>query len=228
LRYAGDAGLPGRPASDELPVSAGAIELAHTLMKLDLHVHCRERSPCGQAPECEQIVEAIDRGLDAIAFTDHHHLVPSSRLKALNECFAPFRVFNGAETSADGEDLLVFGVRNRRLERLEWRYPELYDFVRSQGGFLVLAHPYRFGDQLGIDIRARPPDAIEWHSNNIAPDTHARIAALAEEHNLPLICASDAHHTFALGRHYIDVAGTPADAVGLFELIRTRNYSCHG
>jgi len=45
-------------------------------MEIDLHVHTVERSPCADALEDEQIVAAIDRGLDVLAFTNHECLVP--------------------------------------------------------------------------------------------------------------------------------------------------------
>ena len=196
-------------------------------MKIDLHVHSRERSACGQAPEEEQIAEAIARGLDAIAFTDHHRLVPLSRLRALNERYAPFRISGGVEITTEGEDVLVFGVRDPRLESLDWRYAELHDFVRARGGFLVLAHPYRFKDHVQADLAAHPPDALEWRSNNIASDTEDMIAALGARHGIPLVCASDAHHTFAVGRHYINLEGAPADERAIFTLIAAGRYSCH-
>ena len=44
-------------------------------MKIDLHVHARERSACAKEGEESQIRAAIAAGLDGIAFTDHHLLV---------------------------------------------------------------------------------------------------------------------------------------------------------
>jgi histidinol phosphatase-like PHP family hydrolase len=64
-------------------------------MKIDLHVHCQERSACGKATEEAQVQAAIAAGLDAIVFTDHHRLMPLERLECLNQQYAPFRVFGG-------------------------------------------------------------------------------------------------------------------------------------
>jgi len=47
-------------------------------MKIDLHVHTTERSLCADSSEQEQILTAIERGLDAIVITDHGRLVPPS------------------------------------------------------------------------------------------------------------------------------------------------------
>ncbi len=112
-------------------------------MKIDLHVHSKERSVCGRASEEEQIRAAIDAGLDAIVFTDHHRLISAERLQQLNEKYAPFRIFGGIEITLDGEDVLILGVQDPALESMNWSYPSLHAFVRARGGFIALAHPFR-------------------------------------------------------------------------------------
>jgi len=66
-------------------------------MKIDLHVHCKELSPCGRSSEEEQIIAAINSGLDAIVFTDHNLLMPKHRLKFFNQKYEPFQIFGGIE-----------------------------------------------------------------------------------------------------------------------------------
>ena len=53
-------------------------------MKIDLHVHSIEYSACAHAYVDEQIETAIDRGLDALVFTNHECLVPQARIEELN------------------------------------------------------------------------------------------------------------------------------------------------
>ncbi|MBE9507716.1 MAG: PHP domain-containing protein, partial [Chloroflexi bacterium] len=111
-------------------------------MKIDLHVHAKERSDCAIDGEEEIIRAAIAYGLGGLAFTDHQRLVPPERLAELNRRYAPFRVFGGIEiTLLDGEDMLVLGVHDRELEARDWNYQDLFGFVREQNGFLALAHP---------------------------------------------------------------------------------------
>jgi predicted metal-dependent phosphoesterase TrpH len=142
----------------------------HLFMKIDLHVHCQERSSCGKATEEAQVQAAIAAGLDAIVFTDHHRLAPIERLEALNQQYAPFRIFGGIEITAQGEDFLVLGMRHPDLESPDWSYPALYQFVREHGGYIAMAHPFRYRKAIELDLEQFTPDAIEACSPNTPAD----------------------------------------------------------
>jgi predicted metal-dependent phosphoesterase TrpH len=177
-------------------------------MKIDLHVHSSERSACGKAGEEEQIRAAIAAGLDALVFTDHGKLVPESRLRQLNQEYAPFRVFSGIEISL-GEDILVFGINDRELEIAQWTYPELHSFVREQEGYMILAHPYRYHPTLYAEIDQFPPNGIEIYSNNTPVSWQPHIHELSQKLNLTLFSNSDAHKTSVIGAFYNDIPGSP-------------------
>lgn len=195
-------------------------------MKIDLHVHSRERSLCGRASEEEQIRAAIDSGLDAIVFTDHHRLISSERLQQLNEKYAPFRIFGGIEITADGEDMLVLGVQDAALENLLWTYPALHAFVRAQGGFIALAHPFRWHSTVTLDLERFAPDAIEVRSGNTSADAEGRIRDLAARLGIPVLCNSDAHSTWQLGAHYNMLERPPANEQDLVALLRSGQFTC--
>ena len=177
-------------------------------MKIDLHVHSSERSACGQAGEEEQIRAAIAAGLEAIVFTDHGRLVPESRLRQLNREYAPFRIFSGIEISL-GEDILVIGMHDRELEMAQWTYPDLHAYVHEQGGFLILAHPYRYHPNLYADIEQYPPDGIEIYSINTPISWQPRIREVSQKLGLTLFSNSDAHKTETLGVYYNEIPGFP-------------------
>lgn len=193
-------------------------------MKVDLHVHARERSRCATASEEEMIRAAIGRGLDGIAFTDHHRLVPRRRLDEFNQKYAPFRVFGGIEISVSGEDVLVLGIHDLELEARDWTFPELHAFVRRQRGFLVLAHPFRFHDTIDVHIDAYRPDAVELCSINIRTTDESRILALAERLHLRLVCNSDAHRAKDVGCYYNVLSRAPQDCKELTSLLRNGDY----
>jgi histidinol phosphatase-like PHP family hydrolase len=198
-------------------------------MKIDLHVHTKERSPCGRSSEEEMIQAGIDYGLDGLVFTDHHRLIPIGRLKELNRRYAPFRIFGGVEISViEGEDILVLGVRDTRLESRDWSYPDLFAFVREREGFLVLAHPFRFHDSVDIDLMTYPPDAVELHSNNIGVCDEPRIRDLLISVELFPVCNSDAHSAERVGIYYNQLLRSPKDEGDLMEILRTGQYTCRG
>ncbi len=196
-------------------------------MKIDLHVHCQERSSCGRSSEEEQILAAIDAGLDAIVFTDHGRLMPAGRCEALNLKYAPFRIFGGIEVNIEGEHILVLGIHDPCLESRRWSYQELYRFVQERNGFLVLAHPFRYRDTIHIELESLPPDAIEVESINTRNGTQAEIRKVAKHFGIPLVCNSDSHSSDTLGFHYNVTHAAAKDETELVHLLRARAFRCH-
>lgn len=196
-------------------------------MKIDLHVHARERSGCATSGEEEMIQAAIAYGLDGLAFTDHQRLVPAERLAELNRKYAPFRVFGGIELSVtEGEDVLVLGVHDPALEAQRWTYPALFRFARERDGLLILAHPFRFHETIRIDVEQYPPDAIEIHSANTDDCDEPQIRAIAERLHLHLLCNSDAHNTERVGIYYNALGRVPRNERELLAVLRAGQYTC--
>ncbi len=190
-------------------------------MKIDLHVHSSERSPCARSREEEQIQAAIACGLDAMVFTDHGRLVPQTHLEALNQKYAPFRIFGGIEiTVEEKEDVLVLGVHDPALESLQWTYPTLHTFVRERGGWIALAHPFRYHSDIVIDIAQYPPDALEGCSTNVAVLNQPRIREAAQQLGIPVVCNSDAHVTHSFGVGYNLLHEEPEDEAHLVRILR--------
>ena len=196
-------------------------------MRVDLHVHCRERSACGRSSAEEQIVAAMNSGLDAIAFTDHDRLMPESYLKMFNERYAPFRIFGGVEVTVGDEHVLVLGVNEPRLETRMWNYPDLHRFVHERGGYMALAHPFRYRDTINIALKAFPTDAIEVASNNIPEAAEERIREIASDLGIPVLCNSDSHINTTIGRHYNVVHHVPTGEMELIHLLRSGEFQCY-
>jgi predicted metal-dependent phosphoesterase TrpH len=149
-------------------------------------------------------------GLDGIVFTDHHRLTSPQELRDLEQAFAPLRVWGGAEITAI-EDFLVLGVDDPALESTGWQYPDLWRFVRQQGGYLVLAHPFRYAQSIRDDIEHFPPDAIELYSHNTPLSQARAILEIAQRLGCAVFSNSDAHVQMHLGRYYNQFA-LPAGA----------------
>jgi histidinol phosphatase-like PHP family hydrolase len=195
-------------------------------MRIDLHVHCSERSACGRSTEEEQIMAAIDSGLDAIAFTDHNRLVPESHIQELNERYSPFRVFGGIEINVSEEDIIILGVHDPSMEVRKWTYRGLYDFVRQNGGYMALAHPFRYHDTINIDLENLAPDAIEMMSNNTPGAAAERIYQIASSLSIPVLCNSDSHRSSNIGRYYNVIDRFAEDEMELIHLLKSGEFRC--
>ena len=195
-------------------------------MKIDLHVHTAERSACGQSGEEDVIRAAIDYGLDALAFTDHHNLIPRGRATELSAKFAPFRVFGGIEVTVADEDFIVIGVQDASLERQDWDYAALRAFVRERGGFMFLAHPFRYHESINVPIEACPPDGIELRSSNTAPADEPAARQLVDRLGCRGLYTSDAHLAKHVGMCYVELDRPAGDERELVELLRGGMYRC--
>ena len=194
-------------------------------MKIDLHVHSSERSGCAIDTDEEMIRAAIAAGLDGFFFTDHHRFIPPDKLLSLNQQFAPFRVFRGIEITCDYEDFLVLGVPDAALEREDWQYPDLYQFVRERNGFIVLAHPFRYRKIIAVDCETYRPDAIEICSANTPVGERTRIQELAQAWKIPTLSNSDAHSTERLGTYFNILDETPSTESAILDSLRAGRFT---
>lgn len=173
-------------------------------MKIDLHTHTLERSPCSRVREEMLIRTAIKYEIDGLVITDHDSLISPQRVSELNRRFSPFRVFGGVEISLPDEHVVVLGVHDLALVEVKWEYGELIEFVRGKGGFSILAHPYRYREYLLADLESHPPDALELYSLNTPPHAVPRIYELAKRLQTRLVANSDAHLAKCVGIYYND------------------------
>lgn len=207
-RTGGDAPTPGLP--DQSPP-----------FLVDLHVHCRERSGCSQRTQEEQIREAIEAGLGAIALTDHNNMITAPDIARLRQQFAPFPIYQGVERNVADEEFVVLGVEDPDISTVAPAdYPAFHAFVRARGGFLFIAHPFRYHDSVKTDLLNYPVDAVEGYSSNLAREKWPLAAQLAQQLGVPLLSNSDSHRAGLMGQfcnELIRPAATPGE---LFAMLR--------
>ena len=190
-------------------------------MKIDFHVHSRERSNCAVVSEAEQIQAAIRGGLDGMVFSDHDRLVDRQHLAELNCRYAPLRIFTGIEITLANEHVLVIGIHDPALESSTWEYDDLYRYVRLNKGFMALAHPFRYRE-ISVDIEQFPPDAIEVFSPNTPVWAETKIRQIAASIDCELLSDSDSHDSQMIGKYYNVVEGDPKNDAELLESLRKR------
>jgi predicted metal-dependent phosphoesterase TrpH len=194
------------------------------MAKIDLHVHSRlSKSFEFEPASLERLIRlGRRRGLGGFALTEHIHAVNFWPMhEHLLEEFpyedgayrAPdgFSVLSGAEvTVAERVDFIAVGPLDRiaQLDRAfnprlsEWNDVPAASFVRAARGLgllTILAHPFRLGKEAAkLDPRIfRHLHAVEVNGRDHGGER--AVAALAEQHGLPLSGGSDAHFYLQVG-----------------------------
>lgn len=172
------------------------------MLFVDFHVHTSLLSGCASSSPKDQVESAIGRGIDCMFITEHMQLFPQDRIDALNEKYAPFRVYQGIEVTVRGsswDDFVVIGVHDKAIEGEDWTYRDLWHFVKARGGAIILAHPYRYSDKVEPGIFDLKPDAVEVLSSNIGTFKYEKRLELAEKLGVPVVTNSDSHHVSTTG-----------------------------
>ncbi|MGI6375792.1 MAG: PHP domain-containing protein [Anaerolineae bacterium] len=192
-------------------------------MRIDLHVHTSRYSSCGHATPEEMAQAALDHGLDGIVLTEHNVTWPLDELAELRAAFPALTILSGIELTSDrGDDYLVLG-----LPRQDWFAPRLpaEEIVqRSQrlGGVVILAHPYRYRDDVPEILFTCPVDGIEVASCNMHGGASQGAVRLVQALGAFPVWNSDAHHTRDVGLYANVLPGRIADEVQLAAALAAR------
>lgn len=192
-------------------------------MKIELHFHTSEVSPCGCVGAEDGIKLYKEYGYDAVVVTDHfspyvyesakdrlgeeykaeHSLIGYRKAKEAGEKYG-VKVFLGCEICLYGasNDYLLYGIDEdffNHPEYMRMRVRELSDFCRERGIILVQAHPMR--NNMTI-VRPELLDGIEINNGNPRHDSRNDIAEeWAEKYKMKIrTSGSDFHQTEDAGQ----------------------------
>lgn len=168
----------------------------------DLHIHSTESD--GKPSPREVVLEAINKGLNAISITDHDTFRGSLKAAryARDITSGELVVVIGAEIRVAEGDILVYCPESP-LDRIPRTATELVDEAHANNCITVAAHPYDLirkgiGDLVkDIDI-----DAIEVFNAHSPPNANERALKVAKELSKPGIANSDAHILDEIGSTY--------------------------
>jgi hypothetical protein len=197
-------------------------------MRIDIHVHTDRYSACGRSSPEEMVERAIAVELDALVFTEHNLFWPLDELALLQRRYPQILLLRGAEfTSAEGEDLLVYGAAAAELIAIRQDAERLTRRAHALGGAVVIAHPYRYHSDVPAWLDATPVDAVEIMSSNIYAHSSVKGRALAERLDRPTVASSDGHHVDSLGLYAIDLHRPIRDQAQLAQALRERAFSLY-
>ena len=196
--------------------------------KVDLHSHTGH-SKDSLLPAATLLREAAERGMAAIAVTDHDSLGGALQAAALVERrpeeFGGITVIPGSEVmTTEGE---IIGLFLREDVARGLAPEETIRRMRAQGALVIVPHPFDRirGSRLREDALRRVAhlvDAIEGlNARTTLPADNIRAQRFAAEHGRLLTAGSDAHVRGEAGRAYVEIDSPPSgDAAGLLEQIR--------
>jgi hypothetical protein len=133
-------------------------------------------------------------------------------------------VFFGFEFNVNGMEFLTYGLSpdfllaHPDMDRLSVR--QYSDLIRSSGGYLAQAHPYRKAYWIEKSGPVDPSliDGVEVYNASTIDDksSNARAHAFARLHGLPMQSGTDSHHT---GLSFTSGVALPKKAESIFDII---------
>lgn len=205
------------------------LHIADGDVAIDTHVHTSS-SPDSRADIRDVLLQAVHRGLSAIAITDHNTMaaLPKAaealaKLRAENRAPAGFFLIPGEEiTSVDGHIIALY-IGKTIPAMLSAR--DTIERIHQQGGLAIAAHPM-FRDSLGTLAISLPFDGVE--TVNGAEEAEYLVAKSAARSRrtrfyslvkAPRFGGSDAHDARVVGMCYTVVADCDPDPASVREAL---------
>jgi predicted metal-dependent phosphoesterase TrpH len=187
-------------------------------MKYDLHVHSIYSKDSFLRPETILKV-AKKKGLDGVAITDHNTIKGSIAAQKINRD-PTFTVITGAEIKTEYGDVIGVFLQEEVRSRL---FIEVVEEIKRQGGYTILAHPYRqYGNPEALIGKV---DFVEAFNSRSKKTDNIRSRSLALNNNKPFTAGSDAHLWFEVGRGVISMDGDLKDSSSSRNIAgKTSNY----
>jgi len=187
--------------------------------KADLHMHTNLGD--GWASPSKIVEQAISKGLQVIAVTDHDHLEGARRVEELLAKYdqPPFEMITGVEVSTRQGHLLGLFVKwaPRALRSVE----ESIETIKEQGGLVLIPHP--LGRLVPSLSRAKidellnkgyPIDGIEIYNPSPAnASMRSMVSQANQQWGFAETGGSDAHFWQHIGSAYTLFSGITAQDV---------------
>ena len=185
----------------------------------ETHMHTAEVSACAVSAAADQARAYKRRGYAGIIVTDHfingnsvipYNLQWDRQMKLFAAGYEKAKkegdklgldVFFGWEFTIEGSDFLTYGLTpdfllaHPGLDRLN--IGEYSALIRSAGGFIAQAHPYRSAPYIKNQFPAEPSllDCVEVYNASMPDDVNEKARAFAERSGLLMQSGSDSHNT---------------------------------
>jgi predicted metal-dependent phosphoesterase TrpH len=193
-------------------------------MRFDLHMHTTRHSPDSEMDPLALVRRAQLVGLEGVVITEHDWLWTEAELEELRAAAPGLVVLAGIEVSAREGHFLTYGVHDPFALPRGIGVAEMCREVHRQGGAVVAAHPFRWGQCFDDILRTQEPelDGLELMTSNMDADIRRRAAEIGRRYGFTGLGSSDAHREEVLAFCYTDFDATIRDNRDLVEAIRSR------
>ncbi len=181
----------------------------------DFHIHSKYSHDSLMSPE-SIVKQAKKVGLTCIAITDHGTIAGGVEGKKIAGKYG-IEVIVGAEIKTDCGDIIGLNL-NEEIKVTDWH--EVIRGVRSQGGIVVLPHPYH--DHTCVEEIAQCVDFIESWNSRCTPKENSNAELLAVSSGKKIIYGSDAHSVSEIGLVKVQVQLNPFTIKQVISSLYTR------
>ena len=187
----------------------------------ELHLHTVQGSKCGKSTGAEHVRRYADLGYTGLIVTDHFFngncAVPpelpwDEKVRLFAKGYEDAKqegdkigmtVWFGFEFQFGGNHYLTYGITPETLiahpEIMEMSVKQYVEWVKSEGGYVTHAHPFRLPGSSGLRF-CQEVDAVEI-LNTSRPDEENDLAAgYAKLFGLPAVYGSDCHNVKQIRR----------------------------
>src|SRR4051812_44903005 len=198
-------------------------------MKFDMHIHTTRHSPDSALEPDELVRQARVVGLDGVVITEHDWLWTENELAELRQTAPGLVILAGVEVSAREGHFLCYGVKEPSRIPRGIGVASLCQEVHRQGGVVVAAHPFRWGQPFREILREQQPelDGLEMMSSNMDDDCRRQAAAVAATESWAQLGNSDAHEARVLAACYTVFEVPIQTTADVVDAIRSRKCSPH-
>jgi predicted metal-dependent phosphoesterase TrpH len=191
--------------------------------RFDLHIHTNRHSPDSVIDPVMLLQRAQKLGLQGVVITEHDWLWTPEELDELAAAVPGILVFAGIEVTTPEGHFLVHGVRDPFRVPKGIGLQELCLEVHRQGGAVVAAHPFRWGQPFDEILSELQPelDGLEVMTNNMDAECRKRAATIQRERGWSGMGSSDAHEESVVGCCLTEFPQPIRDQADLIEAIRS-------
>jgi predicted metal-dependent phosphoesterase TrpH len=192
----------------------------------DMHLHTRRHSPDSQINPFSLLRQALTLGLDGVVITEHDFLWTADELEELRAATPSVQVYAGMEVSADEGHFLCYGITKPERLPKGIALKDLCSEVHAQGGVVIAAHPYRWGQDFDTVLASGALlDGLEIMSSNMDSTIRAKAKEAWQQHAKPWAAVgnSDGHELNVVGVCFSAFPEAIRDEADLLEALRAGN-----